>query len=160
LVRDEAAVPGAIAATAVVLRTPRPVDFARGRTDIERGERRQNQQEQYGADCVHGEPPESGAPSIRISGLFGAERNRSGARARCPSRSTQAWTTTRPSSPRDEAPAITHYCDLGRCPDARLRFNRLLFLAPISQSVSAVTGQASRRALLSRLQVLESSTRT
>src|SRR5262249_8413837 len=75
-IRDEAAVSGAIAATAVVLRTPRPVDFARRRTNIERGERGQDQQEQYGADCLHGEPPGSGAPSMRISGLFGGERNR------------------------------------------------------------------------------------
>src|SRR5262245_47836339 len=64
LVRDEATVPGAIAAAAVVLRTPRPVDFARRRTNIERGERGQDQQEQCGAEYVHGEPPGSGTPSI------------------------------------------------------------------------------------------------
>src|SRR5262245_50160202 len=56
LVRGKAAVSGAIP-TAIVLGAPWPIDFARSRPNVERGERGQGQHDRYGADCFHGESP-------------------------------------------------------------------------------------------------------
>ena len=56
LERVEGATRGAISRT-LVLDTPRPVNFGRGRTRINRDERREDKHDQRGVDRFHGEPP-------------------------------------------------------------------------------------------------------